>query len=774
MLLPVNRGTLSATAIFSVCICHSVATAQAPDVASPPVSYLFFDSLAETPEHSNIASPLVSYFFYDWLADENTIFEYSPLVSYYSGGGASLVLTGIVKDQSGAPVSGAEVIIKRHHTVFWQGMTDADGSLPVATIPAGNFNVIIKKAGYTSLFQSIPGDAGGPILINFTLRPALELPNLVTVNRTPEETAIRQLDEEPIPGVRASNLRVFSEGVFSTTAPLLSDRMTIVICHGWLSNLDGWATLMASYISANHSLGANPPNIVGWDWREQAKGIRPPVDQAAIQGEHLGKALYLELGSNFDRRIHFIGHSLGAIVNATACDYLHGANPRMASRPPNPWQPTSTRPHATLLDHAETANMFGSFVSTTTIGAWLNAQSRSELLDIISGVSSHNSNIGYKSPYPKSSAWSDSYNSLVGIYHHDVVNVYLPFGSHGRAHEWYRQSIQHANSAHVLGFNRAYEKTLVLPTLGDGFAPGAAWISNSSTSDIFDFVLAEESSVFSDKGVALRASTVVAGSIVGTVDSLGNSVLSNYEMGLEWVGELEGRALMKTGQVAASVNEKIGNLWDAALDKAFAINPDRLFTGSIGLPALKLTFTTPPGSFRSTRNVGAPPQAWLTVQVPENTGFMVFDFTVTGEPGQDVIACALNEQNLFTLPARFAPDDSPVSTDFLDVSAFAGQEVELYFGLVGGTSIGCALAIDGVRFVTIPTPILAASVVGDQVRLEWPAAAVGWIPQHSPGLSPENWQDVPLPESMTAFDGVFTFERPRLPAKEFFRLKRVE
>lgn len=146
---------------------------------------------------------------------------------------------------------------------------------------------------------------------------------------------------------------------------------------------------------------------------------------------------------------------------------------------------------------------------------------------------------------------------------------------------------------------------------------------------------------------------------------------------------------------------------------------------------------------------------------------------VVTEP-EDRIACAINEQNLFTLPARFAPDGSPVSTDFLDVSRYAGQEVELYFGLVGGTSSGCTLAIEGIRFVTVPIPKLAATVVGDQVRLQWPAAATGWVPQHNPGLEPENWQDVPLPETITPVDGVVTFERIRLPTKEFFRLRRVE
>jgi hypothetical protein len=164
----------------------------------------------------------------------------------------------------------------------------------------------------------------------------------------------------------------------------------------------------------------------------------------------------------------------------------------------------------------------------------------------------------------------------------------------------------------------------------------------------------------------------------------------------------------------------------------------------------------------------------VPVRIPAGAAFLVFDFTVTGDPADDLIVCAINEKNLFTLPARFAPDNSPVSTDFLDVSAYAGQQVELYFGLVGCTSSGCILAIDGIRFVTIPTPKLAVTAVGAQVRLQWPAAATGWIPQRNSSLEPENWEDVTLPETITAINGVVTLERSRLPGKEFFRLRRVD
>ena len=303
------------------------------------------------------------------------------------------------------------------------------------------------------------------------------------------------------------------------------------------------------------------------------------------------------------------------------------------------------------------------------------------------------------------------------------------------------------------------------------------------TADLFDLNLVENPGLFVKHSTVMRAATVVVGTTGGTLESGGQAILNGYETGVEWAGDLRGLVIQKTGSVISSTTEKVGNWWDAALDKASTINPDTLFTGSIGLSSLKLLFNTPAagasplsGALRSMNSfsVATPPQAWVPVRIPTGAAFLVFDFTVTGNPAEDQIVCAINEKNLFTLPARFTPDNSPVSTDFLNISVYAGQEVGLYFGLVGGTSSGCTLAIDGIRFVTIPTPKLAAAVVGDQVRLQWPAAATGWIPQHNSSLAPENWEDVALPENLATGDGVVTLNRRRTLQTEFFRLRRVE
>jgi hypothetical protein len=43
-----------------------------------------------------------------------------------------------------------------------------------------------------------------------------------------------------------------------------------------------------------------------------------------------------------------------------------------------------------------------------------------------------------------------------------------------------------------------------------------------------------------------------------------------------------------------------------------------------------------------------------------------------------------------------------------------------------------------------------------------------------PGPRPADWENVILPETVTAENGVVTLDKPRTAQKEFFRLSRVE
>lgn len=71
------------------------------------------------------------------------------------------------------------------------------------------------------------------------------------------------------------------------------------------------------------------------------------------EGEKLGQALAQSLGNSYGQPIHFIGHSLGTLVNAAAANYLH-------ENTGGTFSPQNT--HITLLDDAALANIEGTFV----------------------------------------------------------------------------------------------------------------------------------------------------------------------------------------------------------------------------------------------------------------------------------------------------------------------------------------------------------------------------------------------------------------------------
>lgn len=208
-----------------------------------------------------------------------------------------------------------------------------------------------------------------------------------------------------------------------------------------------------------------------------------------------------------------------------------------------------------------------------------------------------------------------------------------------------------------------------------------------------------------------------------------------------------------------------------------SLDPDSLQLGPVTIPFMRIRLFTQAGQPLAGKGgalaAGQPAYAWMTVHVPADAGFLAFDFTVTGQPVEDRIVCAINDQNVFNLPAKFAPDGVPSSTDLIDVSAFAGQDIELLFGLTGGTSTNCEAAIDGVRFITVPQPKIGIVDAAPNLLLKWPAAATGWVLEATDSLAPANWQPVPMDAGVAVDSGVVTFQQPKAGGQKFYRLKRA-
>jgi hypothetical protein len=763
------------------------------DAFSKPVSFLYLNSLDDSPATSPIVSKVVSYQYFDWPGDENVTFQNSAAVSFYYYNGPSLQVTGEVTTDAGVPVPGAVVTMKRYGTVFWQAATNASGTYTASGLPPDHYTVAITKEGYLTTADSVDTTAGGNQTHNFLLNPMPTALVVENIDRLLANSALRVDPPTDLSNPSAPRLKVFNGTVFidyrtdiyDGAAFLQPTKTTLILSHGWRSNSDDWPLAMAQQISVR--LGSGAVNIVAWDWRTQAAvttfNTLPSSDIASHQGELLGRSLLQSsLTNSYGGHVHFIGHSMGTIVNATACDYVHGAFPRESMKPAIHWQSEQTEPHITLLDEAGIVPKRGINVLSSSSVMWYLAKLSLNTIAPAEGSGSWNS------PIPRQYSWIDNYISGVGRPHTEAVNVELtkfstnPVVAHGYAYQWYRDTITPVISVPAIGFDSSSESGGQFPPTGQGKLPSSRWVENLATPDPLDLSYSPSSSPLN----------TLNNFVLKPAENTGNAILNGYGSTIKFVGNIGGGVIYKTGNVASSSAEKIGLMWDAASDKTAdvlnSISPDNANTDNLTEAVLRLqlgTFSNQPlnqQAFRGikTRNFDSvptsnqPPHAWFTVDVPEDAAMLAFDFTVTGEPGEDKIACAVNDLNVFTLPAKFAPDGEPVSTDLIDVSQYAGQTVELFFGLTGGTSTDCGVAIDGIRFVTIPMPQLAVAVLGDQVRLQWPAAATGWIPQRNTGLDPAAWEDVVLPEALAAADGVLTLDRPRSLQMEFFRLRRVE
>jgi pimeloyl-ACP methyl ester carboxylesterase len=259
----------------------------------------------------------------------------------------------------------------------------------------------------------------------------------------------------------ATHFKVFTNGGFVTGIGLNPSKSTIVLTHGLNDSSSNWPLEMANVIKVE--LGSSTPNIVAWDWTAVAA---EPLQVATLatqgQGYALGENLTNALGANYSQRIHFIGHSLGTLVNARAANFIHTNGFAWANT------------QMTLLDEAEVA--WGTIEDT-----W---QTATSLLQNDSAPQQD-----WKHPLPDQCAWADNYITAVGMPHSQAVNVILTnmtpdvsniqnvfdfaigaftgqFKSedtdyHNYSYIWYNNTVSQINNPndppYLMGFSRSWE-----------------------------------------------------------------------------------------------------------------------------------------------------------------------------------------------------------------------------------------------------------------------------------------------------------------------------
>ncbi len=527
-----------------------------------------------------------------------------------------------------------------------------------------------------------------------------------------------------------SQLKTYVAGDFASNIPLNPNRMTIVLTHGWNSSPNEWALGLANSISTH--VAVPTPNIVAWEWTNAAsasfpcfsitgKDLRAAALRTPEQGRALATNLRAALGANYSQPIHFIGHSLGTLVNAKAADDLHAHG----------FAPANT--HMTLFDEAEAATSFDCSEALKSL-AYLDP--------LVPGP---------VSPLPRQSGWIDNYVSFAGLLHPEARNVILTnhfprdgLGGldwlsaakvfHGYPYNWYSQTVVNPSAA-AMGYHWSFEQG------GFAGAPSAntVFLQSGSELNLVPTNYADASSLLSERIKKYRTALHTAFLPTQVQDAFRNGDVS---------GESQATGIL--------------NAWDMLFHL-------RTSSGSGGSFASQAMRKNSPADAGGGANI--PAYVWVMLAVPSNTVSMSFNFKLDGNGGNDTFAAAVNGTNVLAMETSFIETNVTLNSGLIDVSAWAGQQIELFLGIVGGTSTNASLTVNGFRFYSVAPPALQAQNVGNVFKVSWPLSAEGYILETSSTLTGTNsWTTVTNIPAIVDLQNTVTNTMP--VSSRFYRLRK--
>lgn len=765
--------------------------ADDPDTFSPVVSYQYLDSLDESGTQTTISSPVVSYQYFDWPGDENVTFTNTPNVSYYFNGAPRIFTQPVsqILKVGGTTTFSVTADGTQPLTYQWRingvnlsGVTGASISLPnVQPNDSGVYSVVVQNA-----YGSVASNDAKLVAYLPPPTPQPTPPTLTGATQTPSNA---QLNKPRVPS--NTQLKIMTSG--TTVDP---NKMTIVLTHGWNSNYHSpnWPTSMAAVLQSNY---ASKANILAWDWESDAN-INPldPAPSAArtyAQGAALGSALMDTLGPTYSNSIHFIGHSLGTIVNCKAADYIHGD-----WRPVGDTRSTSIRynshnTHLTLLDEAELVTAVQGLDLLVDIP--LAAVDKTEVVDGAQQISDllH----GWKKVIPNHYYWLDNYSSEVGLPHPECANVLLwrrfalPLvndipgwgpGLHGYSYDWYEDTISTPYSA---------------PFGGNNFPMGFFWsferntLSSAPGSNTY-FVQSV------DPTVSPLAVTLVDNSLLGYADSLILYPAARVFQGLSAVGQtvqaIESNVIQYSGSMAAGFVESLTIPTGTPVQSNIAGSTPAYFTTAVQSASSAqadrtLQFSLQSGAAQpqniqssiramalTSSGTGAASNAVYTIipiHVPLEAVGISFEYQISGAAVEDFMTMGIGNANNYTMEAKYVDDGVWNGTPVIQVADYRNQDVQLVFALNGSNSLPAGkLSIRNIQFYIPPRPKLDITVSGKALTVSWPLSAIDWTLESSTDLKdPNGWQPTTSAPVDTDYFHTMTFDVTKTK-KAFFKLTK--
>jgi hypothetical protein len=143
---------------------------------------------------------------------------------------------------------------------------------------------------------------------------------------------------------------------------------------------------------------------------------------------------------------------------------------------------------------------------------------------------------------------------------------------------------------------------------------------------------------------------------------------------------------------------------------------------------------------------------------------------IQGDGQDDLFAVAVGGTNVLSLAMSLIQTNVTLSSGMIRVSQWAGQTVELFLGIVGGTSTNASLTAGAISFYGVVPPSLQAQTYGSNLVITWPVSANGYALQTSTSLTGTNsWATVTNVPAI--LDSQYTVTNAIAGASRFYRLK---
>ena len=792
---------LSLHCVWSVFLFLNLAIATGAtnaDTFSSVVSYQYQNALNEPGSQTTITSPIVSYQYFDWPGDENLTFQNSLPVSYQYDGIPQIVTQPFTKNFPAGSSLTLSVTATGTAPLQYQwrvnGMDLQGGTTATYTVAnaqpvhSGSYSVEVRNSVGKVTSQDAP-----VTVYNQPLTPKPGLPLFDFVESRPDLSFLAPL-------LNTQGLRVFNPAT-SYFEPISAisyrrDIMAIVLTHGLASHSGTfgdvrWPLSMARTLAATRApdgkLYSEKAHILAWDWKDNANESLWHVGRAAgrtpTEGNQLGKALLNMFGGSYNQKIHFIGHSLGTMVNCAAADFIHNSRRPAADRLLPVYNYANT--HVTLLDEAEIANA----VSPVWMG-YFQTRLDADATDAEQVRSLHQKVI------PTRAAYVDSYSSLVAAAHPNVANAFLwrrllvPVSSsvelpvyralllnplnlvevHGYAYEWYQESIKQPTANPYMGHRFSFERDTIGP------------ISQLSTHYV-------QSTNLLQSPLALNP-----------ISNLASGSPMVLYPGYEFYKKLntarkvvQGRylQLQTTGKVVANfVSTYISPPGTPVYSGTANSTPQRILPpGTESSSAdwyLNVTMragtqepqvlTSGPRSL-SVQSVSATADASnsvltiLPINVPKEAVSMTFEYQVSGAGDDEYVSLAIAGEEEYTMETKYLDDSQWNRSPPINVADLSGSDVEFVYAISGSSALPVgALSVRNIAFYIPPRPELTLAITGNEMKVSWPVSAVGWTIEGTNDLR-GTWQAIDGVPEISNFEHSLIFDLST-GSKAYFRLRK--